>query len=201
MRITNTFWACLLVVGCGGTDRGPDSNTQNALTAEEEDELYGDGDGEDDSGDGDGDDAGDGDGDGDAGDGDGDGDGDDCGQTPPECTNSVDFDCDEITVHTCKDLSNVVIEYADGSTERFEDLLGYENSFGGDGKEIVGVWVKAGSNHSGDGPGYGERFDAPADSCEPGDGDGGDGDGDAGDGDGEGDAGDGDGDGGGAEPL
>ena len=29
------------------------------------------------------------------------------------------------------------------------------------GKEIVGIWVKSGCNASGDGPGYGERFDSP----------------------------------------
>lgn len=49
-----------------------------------------------------------------------------------------------------KALSNVVVKFADG--ERFA----------GD-REIVTVWVKAGNNVSGDGPGYGERFEADAD--------------------------------------
>lgn len=35
------------------------------------------------------------------------------------------------------------------------------------GGTVVGVWVKAGENHSGDGPGYGERFDAPEGACTP----------------------------------
>lgn len=92
---------------------------------------------------------------------------------------SVAFNCDRIVVETCKDLSNVVLEYEDGSRERYEDLSRKENEFTGsgenEGKVIVGVWVKAGANHSGDGPGHGERFDAPEDSCgDPG----GDGDGD-----------------------
>lgn len=78
----------------------------------------------------------------------------------------VVFDCDEIIVITCKDLSNVVIEYDDGSRQRFQGLKGHQNAFGAPtGRTIVGVWVKAGENKSGDGPGYGERVDAPAGSC------------------------------------
>lgn len=80
----------------------------------------------------------------------------------------VSFDCGEITVVSCKDLSNVVLELADGTRERFEGLKGQHDVFSAkSGAEIVGVWVKAGSNHSGDGPGYGERFDAPAGTCDP----------------------------------
>jgi len=127
----------------------------------------------------------------------------------------VAFDCDEITIITCKDLSNVVVEFEDGTRQKFDGLNGQSASFSGtgdnSGKVVVGVWVKAGANHSGDGPGYGERFDAPGEqTCDEGgdgDGDSGDGDGDAcddldedcggpppGDGDGDGDSGDGDGD-------
>lgn len=135
----------------------------------------------------------------------------------------VTFDCDAIIIISCKDLSNVVIEFADGTRQKFDGLSGQSATFSGTGanagKTIVGVWVKAGANHSGDGPGYGERFDAPGEmACEetpPGDGDGdgddacgdqpdedcggeppgGDGDGDGDSGDGDGDSGDGDGDG------
>jgi hypothetical protein len=91
------------------------------------------------------------------------------GETAPI---AVAFDCDEITVVSCKDLSNVVLELADGTRQRFEGLHGHQATFAGTGANqgagIVGVWVKAGANHSGDGPGYGQRFDAPAGSCTPG---------------------------------
>lgn len=151
------------------------------------------------------------------------------GELPPDfCENGgmvgridVTFDCSSITIISCKDLSNVVLEFEDGTRQKFDGLSGQSATFSGTGanagKTVVGVWVKAGSNHSGDGPGYGERFDAPGemacDDAPPGDGDGdgdddlcgedldedcgtdpGDGDGDTG-GDGDGDTGgDGDGD-------
>jgi hypothetical protein len=76
------------------------------------------------------------------------------------------FACDRITVVTCKDLSNVVLELADGSRQRLEGLKGHQNVFvAANGQTIVGVWVKAGDNASGDGPGYGKRFDAPSAAC------------------------------------
>jgi hypothetical protein len=80
----------------------------------------------------------------------------------------VVFECDEIVVITCKDLSNVVIELDDGSHHKTQGLQGHVNRFDVPaGHEIVGVWVKSGENKSGDGPGYGERFDAPDDACTP----------------------------------
>jgi len=80
----------------------------------------------------------------------------------------VEFTCDSITVYTCKDLSNVVIELENGERQRVEGLQGQINSFSVPaGQTIVGVWVKAGNNKSGDGPGYGERFDAPEQDCDP----------------------------------
>jgi hypothetical protein len=79
----------------------------------------------------------------------------------------VVFDCSQITTVSCKDLSNVVVELADGSRQRFEGLNGQRGVFTAQGRNavITRVWVKAGANHSGDGPGYGERFDAPAQDC------------------------------------
>lgn len=78
----------------------------------------------------------------------------------------VIFGCDQITVITCKDLSNVVIELDDGSRQRTQGLKGHQNGFvAPPGRTIVGVWVKAGENLSGDGPGFGQRFDAPVGSC------------------------------------
>ena len=83
----------------------------------------------------------------------------------------VEFECGSITVYTCKDLSNVVVEFEDGSRQRFEGQSGHENTFSGTGsnagKRVVGVWVKAGANHSGDGPGYGQRVDSDATACPP----------------------------------
>jgi hypothetical protein len=75
----------------------------------------------------------------------------------------VEFECSSVTVYTCKDLSNLVIEFEDGTRQRFEGQKGHTNAFSGTGtfagKRIVRVWVKAGANHSGDGPGYGERVE------------------------------------------
>ncbi len=75
----------------------------------------------------------------------------------------VEFECHEAHIASCKDLSNVVIEFADGEHRKFEDLDGHCATLGVGEREIAGVWVKAGSNLSGDGPGYGERFDSDAD--------------------------------------
>jgi hypothetical protein len=78
----------------------------------------------------------------------------------------VVFDCFEITTVSCKDLSNVVIELADGTRKRFEGLSGQRGVFRAD-DVITRVWVKAGSNHSGDGPGYGELFEGGEQVCPP----------------------------------
>jgi hypothetical protein len=84
----------------------------------------------------------------------------------------VEFDCDAITIYSCKDLSNVVLEYENGQRERFEGLSGQRGTFAGMGDNgdarIVRVWVKAGANFSGDGPGYGDRFEAPDGDCDDG---------------------------------
>ncbi len=71
----------------------------------------------------------------------------------------------QVYVTSTKDLSNVVLEFADGSHQKFEGLSSYSGTFQGTGehagKEVVGVWVKSGCNTSSDGPGYGERIDNP----------------------------------------
>ena len=58
------------------------------------------------------------------------------------------------------DLSNVVLQYSDGTTQKFDGLSGLSQTFSGTGvnagKCITGVWIKSGCNQSGDGPGYGE---------------------------------------------
>lgn len=68
-----------------------------------------------------------------------------------------------VRCNSTKDLSNVVLEFSDGSRERFEGLNGLSAEFKGTGanagKKVTAVWIKSGSNHSGDGPGYGERVE------------------------------------------
>jgi hypothetical protein len=193
----NILWLTLsCAVACGSSDDTSTDNSLDALRKSREASAPADeGDAEEESGDADGEEPGDEGGGSEEGGSEGGETEEDCAEEP-ECEITVDFDCDEIEVDTCKDLSNVVIEFADGSLQRFEGLSGHSNSFTGTGenagKEIAGVWVKSGNNASGDGPGYGERFDAPAQECEPeepecpeDDGEPGDGDGEPGDGDGD----------------
>jgi len=72
-----------------------------------------------------------------------------------------------VYVTSTKDLSNVVLEFEDGSHQKFEGLSSYTGTFQGEGehagKSIVGVWIKSGCNMSGDGPGYGEYVEYPGD--------------------------------------
>ncbi|MET0343689.1 MAG: hypothetical protein ABW252_21935 [Polyangiales bacterium] len=80
----------------------------------------------------------------------------------------VSFTCETIVVVTCKDLSNLVIGLADGTRVRHEGQTGHTNAFAiPEGAKVVSVWVKAGANASGEGPGYGERVDAPEGWCIP----------------------------------
>lgn len=66
-----------------------------------------------------------------------------------------------VYVTSTKDLSNVVLQFADGSPDqKFEPLSGYSRTFTSD-KPISGVWIKSGCNMSGDGPGYGEFIARP----------------------------------------
>jgi hypothetical protein len=65
-----------------------------------------------------------------------------------------------VYVTSTKDLSNVVLEFADGTHQKFDGLSSYSGTFSGtegnSNKEIVGVWIKSGCYQSNDGPGYGE---------------------------------------------
>ena len=63
-----------------------------------------------------------------------------------------------VLASSSKDLSNVVLKFCDGSSNyKFDNLnVGQSASFSKRGKELAGVWIKSGCNHSGDGPGYGE---------------------------------------------
>lgn len=75
------------------------------------------------------------------------------------------YDCASIDVTSCKDLSNVVLAYTDGSWEKFDHLSGNSATFspsaGYAGKEISHVYIKSGCFKSGEGPGFGRRFDGP----------------------------------------
>jgi hypothetical protein len=97
------------------------------------------------------------------GDGDYDGCSLDCPRGGPTGPVAVHFDCTEVHVVSCKDLSNVVLAYEDGEHQKFDGLKGHYGTFGGGDRIITTVWVKAGNNGSGDGPGYGERFDSGLD--------------------------------------
>jgi hypothetical protein len=71
-----------------------------------------------------------------------------------------------VYVTSTKDLSNVVLQFTDGTTQKFEGLKkAYSGTFQGTGehagKEIETVWIKSGCNHSDEGSGYGERIDYP----------------------------------------
>ena len=83
------------------------------------------------------------------------------GCTPEDIT--VEFNTTSVNVVSEMDLSNVVLEFADGKRQKHDDLnQGKSGTFAGtgenNGKTITRCWVKSGCNGSGDGPGYGERF-------------------------------------------
>jgi hypothetical protein len=78
----------------------------------------------------------------------------------------------QVTANSTKDLSNVVLLFCDGTTQKYEGLSGTVGTFQGTessaGKCIVGIWIKSGCNQSDDGPGYGEYVangSVPADCC------------------------------------
>ncbi len=78
----------------------------------------------------------------------------------PNVSGSFSSDALSATANSTKDLSNVVLSFYDGTTQKFEGLSGYTGTFSGtgsnQGKCIVGMWIKSGCNSSGEGPGYGE---------------------------------------------
>jgi hypothetical protein len=84
---------------------------------------------------------------------------------------TVVFDGASVEVESSKDISNIVLEFCDGTTQRFVGLSGLTGSFSGtgenSGKILKGVWVKSGDNKSGDGPGYGEYFASGAECSGP----------------------------------
>jgi hypothetical protein len=79
-----------------------------------------------------------------------------------DCTN---LNCVEVTA--TKDLSNLVLMDCDGTHFKFDNLnQGNSGTFcHPSGLPVTTVWIKAGCYKSGDGPGYGRRFDAPCNYC------------------------------------
>jgi len=77
---------------------------------------------------------------------------------------TVTFRSRDVYVTSTKELSNVVIRYSNGSTYKYDGLSGTTGAFppGGSSTRIDTVWVKSGANESGEGPGYGERFEDTA---------------------------------------
>lgn len=75
---------------------------------------------------------------------------------------AVYFGPTSASVQSDKDISNVVVLDCLGNEAKVESPA--TNMFA-DPDGIVAVWVKAGANHSGDGPGYGQRFDNPYAEC------------------------------------
>lgn len=75
----------------------------------------------------------------------------------------VTWKATEVYVVSTKDLSNVVLEFQGGSTQKFEGLTGPTGTFKGtgskSGKLITNCWIKSGSNSSGECSGCGEPFD------------------------------------------
>lgn len=85
----------------------------------------------------------------------------------PNATSSDPADTKSVYVTSTKDLSNVVLHFADGAHQKFDGLSSYTGTFSGTGehagKALVGVWIKSGCYMSGDGPGYGEYVEHPGD--------------------------------------
>lgn len=66
-----------------------------------------------------------------------------------------------VYVTSTKDLSNVILHFADGTWYKYDNQSGYAKTYESD-KEIIGVWIKSGSNHSSGGPpGSGEYVALP----------------------------------------
>jgi len=60
-------------------------------------------------------------------------------------TATATFTCDSVSVTATKDLSNVVLEFCDGSSRKFDNLnVGQSSTFSYRGKQIASIAVKAG---------------------------------------------------------
>jgi hypothetical protein len=64
-----------------------------------------------------------------------------------------------IVTSTDKEISNIVVKYDGAPDYKYDNLKGMSYTITSDQYVILGVWVKAGDNASGDGPGYGEYIE------------------------------------------
>jgi hypothetical protein len=88
------------------------------------------------------------------------------GDAADEATISVRQDCDDsvVIIESSKDISNVVLRYDDGDVKVDSGFSGTSAVLPVDAQRaLVAVFVKAGANASGEGPGYGEMF--PVQAC------------------------------------
>ena len=85
----------------------------------------------------------------------------------PAGTIEVTYSCDagEWVITSTKALSNIVV--SDGATHVKTVFADYPRVYTTtvDDPDAVTIWVKAGNNASGDGPGYGQRFDLSEPNC------------------------------------
>jgi hypothetical protein len=78
--------------------------------------------------------------------------------------NEANSNCVDVT--SCKNLSNVVVRDCNGTDYKFDGLRTKTGTFcHPSGLPISVVYVKSGCFQSGEGPGYGRRFDNPFDFC------------------------------------
>jgi hypothetical protein len=71
-----------------------------------------------------------------------------------------------VSVTSCKNLSNVVLRDCNGVNYKFDGLHGKTGTFcHPSGLPVTRVYVKSGCFQSGEGPGYGRRFNNPFDVC------------------------------------
>lgn len=85
---------------------------------------------------------------------------------PAEISVEVDCDTSTIVVTSTRDLSNIVF-VVDGEESKIEFEEDQPTLYVLELDGISTVWVKSGNNGSGDGAGFGERFDIPSDGCAP----------------------------------
>jgi len=76
---------------------------------------------------------------------------------------AVTFRRYDVVVASTKALSNVVLQFENGARQKFTGLSGSSGTFRGTGdnynRRVDIAWVLSGPNYSGDGYGYGERFE------------------------------------------
>jgi hypothetical protein len=90
---------------------------------------------------------------------------------PSVAETHVLFECDSATIYSCNTLSNVVLEYETGKTQRFADLQGQVATLAArgvhDGSRIVAVRLPDDRRAVQADAAGGQRFQAPDDSCGP----------------------------------